>query len=65
MELGIIRRIVSGLRDGLEEDERARLEFAAEAAENIFGISPKTEFIARLENGLFHKVLEAYRNLER
>ncbi len=60
MELGLIDRIVSSIGPGLDAGEKEKLEAAAEAARNVRGISPKTEFVARLENGLFSAVLEAY-----
>ena len=65
MELGEIRKIVAKLMPNLPEHEKGKLESAAESAENVSGISPKTEFIARLENGLFHMVLEAYLELKK
>lgn len=60
MELGTIRKIAAKLEPNLSKEEKEKLEAAADAADKVAGISPKTEFIARLENGLFHKVLEAY-----
>lgn len=63
MELGVIGRIVARLMPTLSEPERLRLHKAAEKAEEVAGISPKTEFIARLENGLFNLVLETYREI--
>jgi len=63
MEVRTIRQIVAGLAPKISEAERLMLEDAAAAAEEVAGISPKTEFIASLQNGLFHMVLEAYLEL--
>jgi len=60
MELGTIGRIVSCLKQKLSAEEGGKLDAAARAAEEVRGISPKTEFIARLENGLFGAALEEY-----
>jgi len=60
MELGLIGRIVSCLKPKLSAEEGEKLDAAAMAAEAVRGISPKTEFIARLENGLFGAALEEY-----
>lgn len=60
MELETIGRIVAKLMPELSKEESLKLGEAAEAAGRVAGISPKTEFIARLENGLFTLVLETY-----
>jgi len=65
MEMSVIREIVRKLSPNLSVPEQEELNAAAEAAENVVGISPKTEFIARLENGLFTLVLETYREMEK
>lgn len=63
MEVRTIRQIVAELAPNISEAERLMLEDAAAAAEEVAGISPKTEFIASLQNGLFHMVLEAYQRI--
>ena len=60
MELGVICRIVAGLKQKLSAEEGEKLDAAARAAKDVRDISPKTEFIARLNNGLFDAVLEEY-----
>lgn len=65
MELRVIEEILARLMPRLSENERLRLHAAAEAAEKVSGISPKTEFLARLENGLFELALETYREMEK
>lgn len=65
MELGVIGKIVAKLMPSLSEHDRLKLDVAAKAAENVAGISPKTEFIARLDGDLFITVLETYRDMEK
>lgn len=62
MELFVIDKIVSRIRlsPDLSVGHIDMLEAAARKARNVQGISPKTEFLANLENGLFHMALEAY-----
>lgn len=64
-ELETIRKIVGALGPKLCDDERQELEIAAGRAERVQGISPKSEFLANLANGLFMRVLETYAEIER